>query len=118
MHKTLFALGAFLTTMILLTPEAQTQPVSKLVKREEQIREEMVRISRELGVTCAECHNVNNFTEDKKVTFKVAREHMKITQMLKERGFDGKKGPEATCYMCHRGKLKPDYKEPLSAKAQ
>ncbi|MNK38582.1 Photosynthetic reaction centre cytochrome C subunit [compost metagenome] len=119
MHKTLWTtLGALLVITLLLIPQAHTESVTKFVTKEDQIRDEMVKISRELGVTCAECHNVNNFTEAKKATFKVSREHMKITQLLKERGFDGKKGPEASCYMCHRGKLKPDYKEPLSAKAQ
>lgn len=93
------------------------ESVPKFVKKEEKIREEMVTISRELGVTCTECHNVQNFTDDSKKSFKVGKEHMKLTQMLKENGFDGKKGPAATCYMCHRGKLMPEYKEPASAKA-
>jgi nitrate/TMAO reductase-like tetraheme cytochrome c subunit len=95
----------------------EAESVPKFVKKEEKIREEMVTISRELGVTCTECHNVQNFTDDSKKSFKVGKEHMKLTQMLKENGFDGKKGPAATCYMCHRGKLMPDYKEPLSAQA-
>ncbi|MEK2688003.1 hypothetical protein [Bdellovibrio sp. GT3] len=104
--------GLFLTG----TP-ALAQSIQKFVKTEEMIREEMVTISRELGVTCAECHNVQNFTDSSKKSFKVSKEHMKLTQMLKENGFDGKKGPTATCYMCHRGKVQPDYKEPVSAKA-
>ncbi|MBO9667238.1 MAG: photosynthetic reaction center cytochrome c subunit [Bdellovibrio sp.] len=96
----------------------EAEPVSKFVTKEEKIREEMVVISRELGVTCTECHNVQNFASSEKKTFRVGKDHMKLTQMLKDNGFDGKKGPMATCYMCHRGKLSPDYKEPLSAKAQ
>ena len=102
---------------LLLLPQAHSESVTKFVTKEERIREEMIVISRELGVTCNECHNVQNFKSDEKRTFKVSREHMKLTQMLKQNGFDGKKGPTATCYMCHRGKLLPDYKEPQSAKA-
>lgn len=96
---------------------AKAEPISGFVTKEEKIREEMVVISRELGVTCNECHRVTNFSDSSKKTFKVSLNHMKLTQMLKEQGMDGKKGPMATCYMCHRGKLKPDYLEPASAKA-
>ncbi|WP_413584871.1 hypothetical protein [Bdellovibrio sp. HCB274] len=106
------ALGLFLSASV-----GHANSVPKFVKSEEKIREEMVTISRELGVTCTECHNVQNFTDGSKKSFKVSKEHMKLTQMLKENGFDGKKGPTATCYMCHRGKLMPDYKEPVTAKA-
>ncbi|XGC81754.1 hypothetical protein ACES2L_04565 [Bdellovibrio bacteriovorus] len=107
-----------LVSAVLFTSSVvQSQSVAKFVTKEEKIREEMITISRELGVTCAECHNVQNFRDDSKKTFKVGKEHMKLTQMLKDNGFDGKKGPMATCYMCHRGKLVPDYKEPVKAKA-
>ena len=104
--------------LLLLVEVAQAQSVSKIVTREEKIREQMINISRELGVTCTTCHNVQNFTSDEKQAFKVSREHMKITQMLKDNGFDGKKGPAATCYMCHRGKLSPDFKEPNDSKVR
>ena len=106
-----------LILLMVLIPQAHSEPVGNFVTREEKIREEMVVISRELGVTCTECHKVTNFRDESKKSFKVSRDHMKLTQMLKEKGFDGKKGPMATCYMCHRGKLMPDYKEPAAAKA-
>lgn len=103
--------------LFLFNLAAQAQSVTKFVTKEETIREQMITISRELGVTCTECHNVQNFRDDSKKTFKVGKEHMKITQMLKENGFDGKKGPMSTCYMCHRGKLTPDFKESAKTKA-
>jgi hypothetical protein len=34
-----------------------------------------------------------------------------LRQLLIDNGFDGKRGPKADCYMCHRGDLKPKYKE-------
>ena len=104
--------------ILLMGTSAQAETVTQFVTKEETIRENMIRISRELGVTCAACHNVQNFKADDKKTYQVSKEHMKITQMLKDNGFDGKKGPAATCFMCHRGKLMPDYKEPASAKIQ
>lgn len=104
-------------SFVLLLPNALAESVTTFVTKEDKVREEMITISRELGVTCTECHSVQNFKSDSKQSFKVGKEHMKLTQMLKENGFDGKKGPAATCYMCHRGKLRPDYKEPASQKA-
>lgn len=92
--------------------------VQNFVTTEEKIREEMIQLSREIGVTCNECHSLQNFKDTQKKSYQIGKEHMKITQLLRERGFDGKKGPQATCFMCHRGKLKPDYIEPASAKAQ
>ena len=113
--------GLRLTTVLaplaLLLPQALAESVTSFVTKEDKIREEMITISRQIGVTCTECHNVQNFSNDSKKSFRVGKEHMKLTQMLKENGFDGKKGPEATCYMCHRGKLRPDFKEPVSEKA-
>ncbi len=103
--------------LFFLASLAQAESVTQFVTKEEKIREEMITISRELGVTCTECHNVTNFREDSKKSFQVGKEHMKITQMLKDNGFDGKKGPMSTCYMCHRGKLRPDFKEPTPDKA-
>lgn len=92
--------------------------VQKFVTTEEEIREQMINLSREIGVTCNECHSLQNFKDGQKKSYQVGKEHMKITQLLKENGFNGKKGPQATCFMCHRGKLKPDYIEPISNKAQ
>ena len=111
------ALSLFILVLLLARPVLHAQSVTQFVSDEDKIRQQMITISRELGVTCTECHKVTNFKDDSKKTFKVGKEHMKLTQMLKEKGLDGKKGPEATCYMCHRGKLMPDYKEPASAKA-
>jgi hypothetical protein len=90
---------------------AQQTP-AQVKAEEEQIREMMVSMSRQLGVTCTVCHNPQNFKSDKLPAFKVAKEHMKITQGLIDMGMDGKRGPKASCYMCHRGELKPKFEEP------
>ena len=74
-------------------------------------REEMVKMSRELGVTCTHCHDVGNFTSGKKKTYQTALKHIRITANLNgKNGFNGR--PKVTCYLCHRGKVKPDYIEP------
>ena len=97
---------------------ASAQTAAKVKSEEEIMRETMVTISRQLGVTCTTCHNPDNFRSDKKMEFKVAKEHMKITQLLIDSGMDGKKGPKASCYMCHRGELKPKYQAPSDPQAK
>ena len=73
----------------------------------------MIEISRHLGVTCNHCHDTSNFKDARKQEFKTTLAHMKIVSLLNKSGFTGKKDPKADCYMCHRGKHIPDYKEPL-----
>lgn len=106
----LFGMAVFIVLLI-LSPRSYSESASKLKMNEEQVRREMISVSRQLGVTCAECHNVQNFTSNEKKTFQVAKEHFRITELLRENGFDGKKGPEVSCYMCHQGKLRPSFKE-------
>ncbi len=93
---------------------AKADSAQSLKRSEESIREEMLTISRQLGVTCTECHDVQNFKNDDKKAYKIGLEHIKLVEVMRNHGMDGKKGPEATCYMCHRGKIRPDYKEPAS----
>lgn len=74
-------------------------------------REYMQLISRQLGVTCDYCHDVNNFKSPTKIHHSTAKQHMEIVKWLNLKGFSGPKAPAADCYMCHRGQAKPDYKE-------
>ncbi|MBX3017917.1 MAG: photosynthetic reaction center cytochrome c subunit [Bdellovibrionaceae bacterium] len=81
--------------------------------RDEEVRAQMIVISRQLGVNCLTCHDNANFASDKKKEFKVSREHMKLVQVLIDAGMNGRgANPKADCYLCHRGQLKPDFKEP------
>lgn len=102
--------SALIVALFLLSPPVHSQGVQKIKTDEDSIRESMTKLTREIGVTCTECHNVKDFKDDAKPNFRVGLEHIKITQMLKENGFNGKNGPEASCYMCHKGELKPKYK--------
>lgn len=96
----------FLTVVLLLTPELRGQSARDLKNEDDLVRKEMIQISKELGVTCTECHNAKNFRDDSKPSFRIAAEHMKLVTLLRSNGLDGKKAPEANCYMCHRGGLK------------
>ncbi len=104
--------------LLLSSVQLSAQSAKSVKNKEGDIREEMIKISRQLGVTCTACHKTDNFKSGEMPTFKVAKEHMKLTQILIDKGMDGqlKDGKYATmadCYLCHRGKLYPDYKEPI-----
>lgn len=110
--KVFVILALFLGLAVLtLGPRGHTQSAQKIKSQDEIVREQMVEISRHLNVTCTECHKVENFKDSSKASFKVAKEHIQIVELLKSNGFDGKQGPLATCFMCHQGALKPAYKE-------
>lgn len=117
MHKNTLFVGTLFFAMtaliLILNSEAQSQSATVLKSRETEVRENMITITRQLGVTCTECHNTSNFRDDSKANFKIGKEHMKMTEVIREKGFDGKRGPEVSCFMCHRGHLKFDYKESI-----
>jgi hypothetical protein len=76
------------------------------------MREYMLKISRQLGVTCNHCHNVKNFKDNKMQNWKTSKEHMKIVHLLNTEGFVSPNAPKADCYMCHQGKAKYQFQEP------
>src|SRR4051812_20190773 len=107
-YKSLVVFGtAVFIVLLILSPKAYTESAEKMKTNEEIVRQEMIVISRQLGVTCNECHNIQNFASNEKKSFKVSKDHMRIVETLHANGFDGKKGPTASCYMCHQGKLTP-----------
>lgn len=114
LKESIFYTVIVLTLTFLVAPIAKTESVRELKHSEEATREQMVQITKELGTTCTECHNVSNFKSDAKDSFKIAAKHLKIVAALKANGFDGKNGPEANCYMCHRGQLKAPAKMPAA----
>lgn len=92
--------------VLLLAPTGRTESAQKLKATEAEIREQMLRITKELGTTCTECHKVSDFKDGAKPSYQVASRHLKLVAVMKANGFDGKKDPEANCFMCHRGQLK------------
>lgn len=87
------------------------------INPESEVKERMMNWSRQLGVTCVYCHNLDNFKDPIKPAFKVADQHQKMVRVLQEEVFhDRDKGNvlkvKVDCYMCHRGKQLPDYQEP------
>ena len=105
--------GSFLSTLM-FSWFTHSQGVDSLKSADQLMRESMITMSRHLGVTCTACHDQTNFKSAKKSEYTVAKSHMKITQLLIDNGFDGKeRRPKADCFMCHRGKMKPDFREQI-----
>jgi hypothetical protein len=80
-------------------------------------KERMLGWSRQLGVTCVHCHNLDNFKDATKPTFKMSMLHRQSVRILQEEVFNQRdKGHvlkvQVDCYMCHRGKALPDFREP------
>lgn len=80
-------------------------------------KEVMIQWSRQLGVTCIHCHNLDNFNDDSKLNFKIALKHTQMVKILQQEVFvERDKGNvlkvKVDCYMCHRGKEMPAYIEP------
>ncbi len=99
----------------LLTAAANTKKkeahATPTVKHDQEIqtRDYMIEVSRQLGVTCNYCHDVKNFRSSEMKAWKKSKEHMRIVELLNHKGFTN--GPKADCYLCHRGKAVPDFKE-------
>jgi hypothetical protein len=109
------SLMALLLPILLVAPLADAQDAQKMKSQDEEMRQSMVVISRQLGVVCTFCHITENFKSAEKLPFKVAKEHIKFTQLLIDHGMDGKSNrPKADCFMCHRGVSRPDYIEKVS----
>jgi len=79
-----------------------------------EMRDYMVEISRHLGVTCTHCHNLKDFKSQKKKPWKMAKNHIELVNTLNQNHLDKLGIDKADCFMCHRGKLKPEYQEKLS----
>ena len=107
MNKKFWLQSVFVCLSVLLySLGAQPESAESFKNEQEIVRIQMVQLSRELGVTCTECHSSKNWKDGSKATFKIAKDHIKTVEVLRSNGFNGKKYPEASCFMCHQGKLK------------
>ncbi|MGE3974865.1 MAG: photosynthetic reaction center cytochrome c subunit family protein [Bdellovibrionales bacterium] len=111
-----FFLCLFVGFFTLIVNPILDRRVSQALAKDAELmqRDYMIKISRQLGVTCAYCHNVNNFKDKSMATYKVSAEHIHMVEMLNAKTFAARNGPKADCYMCHKGKAVPDYKEPAA----
>jgi hypothetical protein len=104
--KILFQSVFVCLSVVLYSSGAFPESAENFKNEQEIVRIQMVQLSRELGVTCTECHSTKNWKDSSKATFKIAKDHMKTVEILRSNGFNGKTYPEASCYTCHQGHLK------------
>ncbi len=115
--RTLVILVFALTSMQSATAtdhEGSTSPAEKkpIFDKDLARREEMLVMSRQLGVTCNHCHDPANFRDGKLKNFQIAKEHMRVVEFINSaKGWNSK--PKVDCYTCHKGSAKFDYKEKL-----
>lgn len=76
----------------------------------DKYRDQMIVISRQLGVTCNHCHDTRNYRDSSKATHKIAKAHMEMVDMINEK-FKHSFSDKVDCYMCHKGIAKPEFKE-------
>jgi hypothetical protein len=83
----------------------------------EDLKAEMKVLKSSLGVGCDHCHQMKpkrDFSADVE-NKKIARSMLTMTDRINKDCFTKeflglKEPPKATCYMCHKGKEKPEYK--------
>ena len=109
-HQNRIGFAVLITILATGLLAAAQEPAASMTDHEIKVRQYWVQISKELGVTCDYCHNVNNFKSFEKPQMKRTQEHVRIVELLNKKGFTYKDAPKADCYMCHRGKAIPDFK--------
>lgn len=67
--------------------------------------------SQSLGVSCAHCHNTNDFSSSEKPQKQIARDMHAMNQKIREQLSQIKnlksENPVVNCTTCHRGQVKP-----------
>lgn len=100
------------------TPTSNIDAIdSNMMSQTSKDKDTMIHWSRQLGVTCIHCHNLDNFKDDSKPNFKISFKHNQMVKVLQEEVFSERDKGNALkvkvdCYFCHRGKEMPDYIEP------
>ena len=111
---TIFSAAVFGLSLLCFAETDKLDSAAEIKERSEAVRQQMLLISRQLGITCAACHNPENFKSSEKPLFPIAKKHIELTKLLIDHGMNGQNGEtKADCYMCHRGKQIPDYKEKI-----
>lgn len=71
----------------------------------------MKTVSKDLGVKCKYCHDVNNFADDSNRNKRIARSMLKMMDGLNTEFFTWKDARQIRCWTCHQGKSDPPKKK-------
>ncbi len=75
-------------------------------KTEKELKAYMKGMSKDLGVKCKFCHDMDDKSADTKHK-KIARSMMKMTKNLNENQFSWAEEMKVSCWTCHRGEKEP-----------
>ena len=86
------------------------------IKTRSEMKKYMKQISKELGVKCSHCHDIDDASTDTQEK-EIARGMMKLTKSLNASFNTVSTEHEnyktyVSCWTCHRGNLKPEYIKP------
>jgi len=112
MKKILSTVIAF--SMLAILSAAGNKPANLLVLKFDSVQETktaMKVISKDLGVKCKFCHNLDNFADDSNKHKKIARSMMQMTGSLNKDYFSWEGAREITCWTCHQGSAEPPKKK-------
>ncbi len=103
--------------MVIMNELFLAKVYSQNISEQVDEKEKMKVWSRQLGVTCNYCHNLENFKDDSKETYKTSLKHQQVVKILQDQIFNEHDKAnllkvKVDCYMCHRGSDKPNYIEP------
>lgn len=75
----------------------------------DELIQTMKFITRSLGTKCKFCHrsDIRDYASDELEKKVIARRMMQMVERLNRELFADRGAPRVTCFMCHRGQLKP-----------
>jgi hypothetical protein len=75
----------------------------------DELKQHMKLITKSLGTKCDYCHrtDIRDYASDELLEKRIARKMMRLVERINRDHFTWKDAPEATCFMCHHGELKP-----------
>lgn len=87
--------------------ELKNVKVLPFTKKKEIVKYMKKVVAPELGVKCKFCHNLMDFSSDKKEHKVVAREMMKMVSNINRLTMANLKFDDISCFICHQGKKEP-----------
>ena len=76
----------------------------------EQTKSYMKKMSKDLGVKCKFCHDLDDFASDENKHKTLARDMMKMVHTINGDFINWKDANPVTCWTCHQGKKEPPKK--------
>jgi hypothetical protein len=102
-----------------LPPEFTNLEVLPADITKDELKQHMKLITKSLGTKCDYCHltDSRDYASDELLEKRIARKMMRMVERINREYFTWKDAPEATCFMCHHGELKPQLEPTIPLEA-